>query len=153
MDFKDSTMGFICSHDLLNVYLIRKTHPEWLAESLNGVGGHRKITETFSACMKREAYEEAGYTGTFTQFATLYGTNRQCLVYYSIMQEGQRALETCEKEKIEPIRLNNILADAGQMNVHLPWLILAAVSHVSRPDDKFRIDVKYMRVAKSQNIC
>jgi 8-oxo-dGTP pyrophosphatase MutT (NUDIX family) len=139
----DFTMGFIFSPDLQEVYLIRKTHPEWQAGKLNGVGGHREVAETFGVCMIREAYEESGYKGSFTHFATLYGPSLRCLVYYSVMQKGQLAPETREKEQIETVRLSNILSDADQMITSLPWLILAAVSHISHPDDKFWIDVKY----------
>lgn len=140
---KEYTMGFIFSPELKEVYLIRKTHPKWQAGLLNGVGGHRQETEAFYACMMREAYEEAGYTGDFTHFATMGGTDWTCLVYYSVMHEGQQAPATREEEQIESVRLGNVLAESDQMISNLPWLILAAVNHIHHGGEKFWLDVKY----------
>ena len=137
------TMGFIFSPDLKRVYLIRKTHPEWQAGKLNGVGGKRRKGEAFQACMAREAEEEAGYTGSFTHFATMGGPDWTCLVYYSVMQEGQQAPATREEEQIEVVWLVNLLPDAEQMISNLPWLILSAINHIRHPKPKFWIDVKY----------
>jgi len=39
------TVGFIFTHDLSFVLLIRKNHPDWQKGLLNGVGGHVKASE------------------------------------------------------------------------------------------------------------
>lgn len=139
---KEYTLGFIFSPDLRTVYLIRKTHPDWQKGLLNGVGGHKQeITEGFHACMMREAYEEAGYTGDFTHYCTMGGTDWTCLVYYSVMHEGQQPPASREEEQIEAVRMSNILAESDQMISNLPWLILSAINHHFRPE--FCLDVKY----------
>ena len=140
---KQYTMGFIFSPDLKNVYLIRKTHPEWQAGLLNGVGGHKQETEGFHACMMRKAYEEAGYTGDFTHYCTMGGTEWTCLVYYSVMHEGQRPPITREEEQIEEVALVSLIRMASQMISNLPWLILAAINHIHHGGEKFWLDVKY----------
>ena len=140
---KEYTMGFIFSPDLKHVYLIRKTHSEWQKGLLNGVGGHKQEHEGFHACMMREAYEEAGYTGDFTHYCTMGSVGWNCHVYYSVMHEGQKAPEAREEEQIESVRLGNLLAEAGQMISNLPWLILAAINHIHHGGEKFWLDVKY----------
>lgn len=74
--------GFMCSWDLQNFLLIRKTHPEWQKGKLNGIGGKIELKkayigeilihqgnapenyETPFEAMIREFYEETGITTT-----------------------------------------------------------------------------------------
>lgn len=140
---KEYTMGFIFSPDLHEVFLIRKTHPEWQKGLLNGVGGHRQESEAFYACMMREAYEEAGYTGDFIHYCTMGGVDWTCHVYYSVMPDGTREPSAREEEQIEKVSLVNLLRLAPQMISNLPWLILAAINDINHGGEKFWLDVKY----------
>lgn len=56
----DYVLGFAFDLNTDGVVLIRKTHPDWQAGKLNGVGGHRKKDETAHAAMVREFEEETG---------------------------------------------------------------------------------------------
>lgn len=69
--------GFMCSWDVQNFLLIRKTHPEWQKGKLNGIGGKIEkripgydieygvpIEETPFEAMIREFHEETGITTT-----------------------------------------------------------------------------------------
>lgn len=56
-------LGFAFAHDplgMLQVALIRKSHPDWQAGRLNGLGGKRQPGESPQAAMAREFLEEAG---------------------------------------------------------------------------------------------
>ena len=57
------TVGFIFTHDLKQIYLLKKSHPEWQKGLFNGIGGKLEspngITESFERGFKREAAEEA----------------------------------------------------------------------------------------------
>jgi 8-oxo-dGTP diphosphatase len=53
-------VGFCFSKDKSMVALIRKTHPQWQAGRLNGIGGHIERGESIYQAMKREFNEEAG---------------------------------------------------------------------------------------------
>lgn len=53
-------VGFLYSHDLSSVVLIRKKRPESQRGRLNGVGGKVQPGETARSAMTREFKEEAG---------------------------------------------------------------------------------------------
>jgi len=57
-------VGFIFSHDLEQVLLIRKKRPDWLKRRLNGIGGHLNDKEEknldFHNAFIRKAKEETG---------------------------------------------------------------------------------------------
>ena len=136
-------LGFIFSPDLKDVYLIRKTHPEWQKDLLNGVGGRIKDKEFMIRAMMREAEEESGYKGEFTFFLHMRGPGWDCPVYYSIMGIDQEVPSTREEEEIEKVAITSLLEMAPQMISNLPWLILAALNHISHGGKKFRAEVEY----------
>lgn len=57
---KNCTLGFIFSPDFQHVLLIHKTHPEWQAGKLNGLGGKIENEETPFQGISREVLEESG---------------------------------------------------------------------------------------------
>ena len=144
------TMGIIFSADLANVYLLRKDHPEFQAGLLNGVGGKLEQGETYADCMAREAKEEGSYTGTFQHLGSMRGNTEgwgeyQCEVFYSVMDKKAKEPKTTEKEPIEKHPVAELPALAPQMVPHLPMLIMASLAHnaAAKPEDKFRLTVKY----------
>jgi 8-oxo-dGTP pyrophosphatase MutT (NUDIX family) len=63
------------------VLLVRKTHPAWQANMLNGIGGKIDPGETQHQAMRREFLEEAHYvTGAWDYFAFEKGPGYQ--VYF-----------------------------------------------------------------------
>jgi 8-oxo-dGTP diphosphatase len=57
---KKYVCGFIFSDEQDGVILVRKTHPHWQRDLLNGIGGHIDGDETPLAAMHRETKEELG---------------------------------------------------------------------------------------------
>jgi 8-oxo-dGTP diphosphatase len=53
-------LGFCFNNELTMVVLIRKTHPDWQAGKLNGVGGLVELGESPIEAMIREFKEETG---------------------------------------------------------------------------------------------
>ena len=71
---KDMVAGFLFDREQNTVVLIRKTHPEWQAGLLNGIGGHIEAGESADAAMRREFREEAGLdVDSWEHYATLAG--------------------------------------------------------------------------------
>jgi 8-oxo-dGTP diphosphatase len=146
---KAYTLGFIFSPDLSEVFLIRKTHPEFQVGLLNGVGGKVETGESYIACMEREGREEAGYSGEWHGIGQIHGNTAnwgqyQCEVFYSIMEPGATAPHTCEEEQIETHPVADPLTLAPQMVPHLPMLIMAALTHhAAKEDGKFSLDVTH----------
>lgn len=67
--------GFMLNDEKTKVVLIKKTHPEWQAGLLNGVGGHIEEGESAITAMVREFWEETGVATHFdswSQVCTLY---------------------------------------------------------------------------------
>lgn len=64
INWKYQVVGFIFSHDLKQVLLIRKKRPDWQKRRLNGIGGHLNAKERknldFNNAFIREAKEETG---------------------------------------------------------------------------------------------
>jgi 8-oxo-dGTP diphosphatase len=141
------TMGIIFSSDLKIVYLLRKDHPIWQAGLLNGVGGKLEHGETLLSCMEREALEEAGYAGEWIDFGEMRGGDGggwNCEIFYSVMEPDQAEPKTCEQEKIEAHPVDDLPKLIPEMVPHLPWLILAALTHHGASDRaKFSLDVAY----------
>lgn len=53
-------LGFAFNIDRNDVLLIKKTHPDWQAGKLNGIGGLMEFNEIDFKAMNREFYEETG---------------------------------------------------------------------------------------------
>lgn len=54
------SLAFIFNKSLSKVLLIHKTHPEWQAGKINGIGGKIEPGETPVDCIVRETAEETG---------------------------------------------------------------------------------------------
>ena len=54
------TLGFVFHEGLDQILLIHKTHPEWQAGKVNGLGGKIEDGEDSASCITREIKEEAG---------------------------------------------------------------------------------------------
>jgi 8-oxo-dGTP diphosphatase len=70
-------LGFLFSHDLREVLLIRKNRPEWQAGKMNGIGGKIEVDDIDKQkAMTREFHEEAGlWIEEWRLFASMYGAD------------------------------------------------------------------------------
>jgi 8-oxo-dGTP diphosphatase len=74
--------GFLIAPDDDRVLLIRKTHPEWQAGKLNGIGGKIDPGESPLEAMVREFKEEAGLVITGWQHFLTLNANPNGRVYF-----------------------------------------------------------------------
>lgn len=119
----DMVVGFAFSEDHSKVVLIRKTHPDWQAGKLNGIGGHLKTNlttrETPSEAMVREFREEAGIevgVSRWSRVCTLNGTDWYLAVYTVVLSEGELdRLQSDPKsdEKVDVYLTNDVCGVSG----------------------------------------
>ena len=64
-DKREMVVGFLISRDNNNVLLVEKTHPDWQAGLLNGIGGGVEPGEPALVAMCREFVEETGIKDAF----------------------------------------------------------------------------------------
>lgn len=63
--------GFMCSWDIQNFLLIRKTHPEWQKGKLNGIGGKIEKKEQVIVQNPDDSNPDAGYWLIETPFEAM----------------------------------------------------------------------------------
>jgi 8-oxo-dGTP diphosphatase len=116
-------VGYLFNNDGTAVILLRKTHPEWQAGKLNGVGGRVEENETPAACIEREFLEETGVPCNQWQF-TIHLEGPDFIVFYyrayssALIQAvmGQKSYPTDEKPELWPISL-----PTGDLVRNVPW--------------------------------
>lgn len=74
--YRGWVLGFLFSEDLSKVVLIKKTHPDWQAGKLNGIGGKIELGASHRATMWRECREETGYDYDDWQYLKSFSTNK-----------------------------------------------------------------------------
>lgn len=122
---KRYVVGFMFNRTEDAVLLIRKTHPEWQAGKLNGVGGEIETGESAIEAMRREFVEEVGIEHTeWTQFCVL-GDARQWQIHFlsAVGPIGKASAMTDEKPEIHCV---TTLPTDTIPNLH--WLIPMALS-------------------------
>lgn len=112
-----------------NVVLIRKTHPEWQAGKLNGVGGKVEPGETPFDAMVREFEEETGgYEQEFQLFLIIdYPETETRLYFYKveISRHSVNELKSPTDEEILVIPMNAVAWYPHMKN--LSWIIPLAL--------------------------
>lgn len=117
-------LGFL--FDIRNenlVCLIEKTHPQWQAGRLNGIGGHIEGLESASEAMQRECAEEIGIqVPSWEEVAHIVG--RDYLVHCFTARTDLRRVfaQTDEKPIIISIHELNIKSSASVVD-HVRWLV------------------------------
>lgn len=123
------TVGFLFSTDAdPRVVLIKKTHPEWQAGKLNGVGGKMSMTESPLECIRREFKEEAGVDiKDWDHFATLTDKINFEVYFFRAFQPMYMLMDcrTMTEEEILNIRVSNLPCNVIE---NLKWLIPLALS-------------------------
>jgi len=126
MEMKRWVVGFLFNGG--QVALVAKTHPEWQAGKLNGVGGKVEGDETPLDAMRREFMEEAGApVEDWREFAVL---NVEAGAIHFFCSHG-----ACElKSLTEEIVGWHPLSDLGTLPVipNLRWLIPLALDAEKR---------------------
>ena len=120
-------LGFMFSEDLKNVLLLKKSHPEWQAGQLNGVGGKLEPEDKNDphAAMAREFKEETGMLhDDWDSFCVLENEKKTWRVYiYSAVGEITEAKKMEDEEPIV-VSVDNL---PPQIIDNLSWLIPLAL--------------------------
>lgn len=130
-------LGFAFRAGCTQVALITKSHPEFMAGKLNGLGGEVNIGETPRAAMAREALEEANiveFNAAWNPFAVLQGSNDAYIVYCfravltkSNIELRGRAEEPVAWHPTSAALAASIAPGDQSLVTHLEWLLPAAV--------------------------
>lgn len=120
---KRFTLGFVFTTDLDQVLLIHKTHPEWQAGKVNGLGGKIEESEDSQSCIVREIKEEAGLVtekNQWTFIGRMHGPTWNVDVLACVYTGKTDDAHTQETEPVEWFDVdtlpNNIIGN-------LTWLI------------------------------
>jgi 8-oxo-dGTP diphosphatase len=121
----DYVAGFAVCRETNEVALIRKSHPEWQAGKLNGVGGKIKVgSEMPAAAMVREFQEETGQRLVgWRKVVKLSGSDYR--VHFFVVFVDSATLAALEGSDDEPIEVKNI-DDALSLDSLIPnlkWII------------------------------
>ena len=119
-------VGFCFNSDKSEVALIRKNHPDWQKNKLNGIGGKMDESELHYEAMIREFKEEAGVQTKVTDwklFAHLASDNFYLFCYACFDDNIYKSVYSCEQEKIERWNVADLLENRVEMISNLPWLI------------------------------
>jgi 8-oxo-dGTP diphosphatase len=106
-------LGFLFDAQDAEVVLIRKTHPDWAAGRLNGVGGHIENGETPEEAMAREFQEETGdwVPPTFwREFARMTSAQPEWEVVCFTAQVSGFNIKTMTDEEVRAYRVSTLSA-------------------------------------------
>lgn len=130
-------LGFAFRAGCTQVALITKSHPEFMAGKLNGLGGEVNIGETPRVAMAREALEEAGiveFNAAWNAFAMLQGKDDAYIVYCfrTVLTKSDIVLRSTPEEPVawhptSAMLATSVIPGEQSLVTHLEWLLPAAV--------------------------
>ena len=117
------TLGFVFNEGLDQVLLIHKTHPEWQAGKVNGLGGKIEEGEDSASCITREVKEEAGIVTEkeeWTLVGRMHGPtwNVDVLAYVYVGNPNDATTQ-----ESEPVEWFDVDALPNNIIGNLTWLI------------------------------
>lgn len=125
--------GFLIAPDEDRVLLIRKTHPEWQAGKLNGIGGKINHPESPAEAMYREFDEEAGLLIVDWQHFLTLNANPNGRVYFFRCFGTLELLRSAQSQTDEHVQIRTIsslILTQSLMIPNLRWILpLAAHRH------------------------
>lgn len=144
------SVGFVVSDDMSHVLLLRKTHPEWQAGRLNGIGGHcEKEDTTFADTMRRECLEEVGLDipkAEWRQVAEMYGRDWMVVAFCATAPlaalEAAVANTAGKDEKAVVLPVGSLWTADGVIG-NVRWLVPMAMDKLSNPDTFRRAMAEY----------
>lgn len=142
---KQYVLGFMFSHDLKQVALIRKNRPAWQFGHLNGIGGKMEDSDdTPNEAMYREFEEETGLhqQPSWHLFAEYSGHDFHDFVIYIFCQKGDLSkLKTVTDEEIEIVDVDSIRREKSDYKVidNLHWLLPLAQSRLLTGNPSFSV--------------
>lgn len=146
------SVGFVFSNDLLNVLLLRKTHPEWQNGLLNGIGGHWENPDaTFASTMRRECLEEIGLDipeSEWREVAELYDEKVSWMVvsfcakvpFEALEQAAERTKDKDEKALVLPA---NSLWTMDKVVGNVRWLVPMSMDRMRNPGTFMKARIAY----------
>lgn len=124
-------LGFMFSHDLSRVVLIRKARPLWQAGKLNGVGGHIEEGEQPVDAMVREYLEETGVTTIPEEWIRYCSLRGNHFVVECFCALGQVDLVgTKSDEKVSVFFRSELPPWRDDTIENLGWLIASAIDRL-----------------------
>ncbi len=135
MEITKYVVGLMFDQSGTRVVLMRKTHPEWQAGRLNGIGGKIEPGETAVQAMIREFEEEAGVwteAADWRSICILRGTDFSCEVFAGNNDSCYGLAKTMTPEEIVKIATPGFRSMGVKMVSNLPWLISLALDE-SKP--------------------
>jgi len=128
-NIKEMVVVFVFSPDGKEVMLIRKDHPEYLAGTLNGVGGKVEYGELTSQAAYRETKEESGLgiedLAQYCIYWGMSGENRPYVLHFFKSFQGFEGYESLTSEKLEIWKVSKAMLAPDANN--LPWLLPMAL--------------------------
>jgi 8-oxo-dGTP diphosphatase len=119
-------VGFAFSPLAESVVLIRKTHPNWQAGKLNGVGGRIEDGESALDAMRREFAEETGiYHLDWSQFCVLGDARSWQIHFFSASPKDIWSAQSTTDEEVEICSVTEL---PNYVIPNLRWLIPMALS-------------------------
>ena len=122
--------GFLFDKDCLNVALILKNRPDYLADKWNGIGGKVMDGETVHDAMRREFREEAGLDVLGWRRFAIHQTKNNTEISWFVAQVERSKLAEVESMTDEPVEIfcTGILPPNIVHNLH--FLIPMAIDYL-----------------------
>jgi 8-oxo-dGTP pyrophosphatase MutT (NUDIX family) len=110
------------------VLLVRKNHPKWQANMLNGIGGGIEGIETAAQAMRREFAEEANYVTEWEFFANERGPGYSVFFFRHTIGVDEPLYEApSENDRGEELEWYNVDGVKCPVIGNLHWLLPLAL--------------------------
>lgn len=131
----EAVAGFLFSHDLQHVSLIRKNKPTFHAGMLNAIGGKIEPGESPYEAMLREFTEETGITvGNWQQFLVLQVPNWK-VYFFRAKSDLIHQVKSVTDEQVGVYFTQRVINRVHHTVPNIPWMLpMALCSNVISAD-------------------